>query len=509
MTHRTNWKVLCTTDPIPGDSSEIRDAAQKYSKIATDIESSEDALSHIVTGQIDSAWESLAVDVIRDAANSVISMLQKAQLRYTVAAAALDDYASALDTAQTRADDDEGRAQLAAQARENAENVLKQSNATLANLKAAQQQMDNYSGDPSGAPTDSQILDNSHSITSCNNAIANANTDIANANNVIADALADLQQAVKNIHDAADTAADKIIAEMDSDGLNEKWWEKALYVLDDIMRLAADLAASIVTDVINMVTSAINDIIDGLIDMAKALADTLKGLAEGILTGDWSGLETGLVELLSAVSEFMDGVSSIVGIISIFVPQLKVVAAGLTIISAGLDMATQMVTNSFTPANMASDVLKIGSAFLPDASKSMESAAGTASQSLADTVADHTVDMVAHGQEDFWTNTDNYLQPDAWPSPAQDLISDIASPDGVAAYENFINRPTIGLQDGPSLPSTSLGQSVFQISPVTVSFDSYLVPSISGGITLFGDANKVTVSPVLVDINANASAASW
>lgn len=507
MSHRTNWKVLSTTDPIPGDAWAIRDSAQSYSKVATDIQNSENALSHIVTGQIDSAWVSQAVDEIRDDAKTVVTMLGKAQIRYSVAADALNDYATALDAAQTRADNDEGRAQSAAQARDQAETTLSQSQTAMNALLTDQRRMDNYSGDPSGAPSDTQILNNAHAITRCKNSINDAKNDVSNATATIADCWDDLQTAIKILEEAAETAAGKIIAEMNSDGLNETWWEKALIIIDDIMRLAADLIAGIITDVINMVTGAINDIIDGLIDMAKAMWDIAQGIAKGMVTGDWTGLENGLVEILAATSEFMDGLSTIVSIISLFVPGFEWIGPLLSLAAAGLDIAVQAVTGELTPVNLLGDGIGIVTSLID-----LGGAEGTFAKDMAKIGPDGLAGTIAANAEDVGTWKDlavdgvesaanTWLDAGSWPSPAQDLLTDIAPFANIQSMSDWANTPKGSTT--PVTPSTSFGQSMFNISPISVSYNSFMVPSISGGFALggFDVSTNVTVLPMNVDVH--------
>ncbi|MBT1622116.1 hypothetical protein KK101_05375 [Curtobacterium flaccumfaciens pv. oortii] len=114
MTRPSDWSALdLPTDPVPGDTTEIRQSAANARSVERAIDEQVGRLNRLKDGH---GWESESGTTFRDSAGDLAGAIAKAKGRYTELAAALDEWAAGLDGIQRQAD----AALLAAQDAQNA-----------------------------------------------------------------------------------------------------------------------------------------------------------------------------------------------------------------------------------------------------------------------------------------------------------------------------------------------------------------------------------------------------
>ena len=322
MTH-TNWKVLRTSDPIPGDPPGVREAAGRYSKVHEALMLACADLNKILTDASLNEMVSEAVDEIRESGAIVRDGISAVSQRYSVAAHALMTYADALDAAQT----------LAGQAEENAQNAqetIDAANAMIGKLLSQVDDLswtlddyDNYSGDPDLAPTQNDREAVSHALHLAQSRLADQTMYRKAALATIEEAEELLQQAIARRDAAAEAAAQAIRAQMDSDGQNDTWW-------DNWGSKVAGLVTSIATgfiDAAKQLWHGIKQLVAALADMVDAVIDLANGKIDAGEFGQ---------RLAHDVEEFFEALSTITGALSTICGTLALVLSFLPAVSAVL-----------------------------------------------------------------------------------------------------------------------------------------------------------------------------
>ena len=482
MTHRTNWQVLRTHDPIPGDVAGIRQAASRYQAVSTNIDDANRTLGQIVSGNIQDYWVSQAIDAIRDSAKTVMEGLQKAKGRYTVAAQQLKNYADSLDTAQTQADDAEARAQAAKQAQQTAQQNLNSYNNIVSGLQHTQSSYNNYSGDPAGAPTPQQVSQNSACLSRYRNLAADASSDLAAATNALNAASADLDRTIAVINTAAESAASAIRAQINDDGLNDTFWSTWGQAI-------ADFIAAVATDIGSMVWNALSDLFNGL----KAFIEGIIACVGDAITGNFDKLVEDAKATLAAAAQMMDGLSSILSLLAIALPGLGEIALAITLASAVIDLVSQLANDKLTPAKLVGDVLKGGLAFVPSAGDSAAAAGGLEKGSQEAINEALRVNLTAGGRAinlttsyigDVGSNVIGLEMGQPWPGPAGGMFSSLNQGASMGPLATWANTPIIStsLTGGPIPGTFNLsiggGNSLINLPSFTspVSFTPFVLP---------------------------------
>jgi predicted nucleic acid-binding Zn-ribbon protein len=366
VTHRREWRVLATTDPIPGEVAGIKDAADDYERIKRALQQATEDLTTVIQGEIGDQYDSQAVDAIKESATTIRDGLSKVTSRYSVAACQLKEYADALEKAQTKADQAETEAQKALDARRRAEDDAQFARNTKnriqqnisASTTAVNRSIDSYNESvrlnnnagpgietfdlsPMKRSIDRQKSELDSLKTSydrAQQALAEAERQIQIHNQHIDEQRKKLEAAIKERDAAAQKAADAIRSIMDSDGQNDTWW-------DDWGSKIADFIGGILEwlgEMVGKVIAGIVQIIQGLIQAMQSLRDLANAFVQGILTGDWDDFGQALQNLansvkivLKGISTLADGLSSILTIVGIFLVLSGVGAgAGAALLSA-------------------------------------------------------------------------------------------------------------------------------------------------------------------------------
>ncbi|QZQ55197.1 hypothetical protein KZI27_18425 [Curtobacterium sp. TC1] len=102
MARPVDWSALdLPTDPVPGDTAEIRQSATNARSVEQAIDEQVTRLQRLGDGH---GWESESGTKFRDSASDLAGAIAKAKGRYTELAAALDEWAAGLDGIQREAD---------------------------------------------------------------------------------------------------------------------------------------------------------------------------------------------------------------------------------------------------------------------------------------------------------------------------------------------------------------------------------------------------------------------
>ncbi|UXN26240.1 hypothetical protein N8D74_04985 [Curtobacterium flaccumfaciens] len=102
MARPVDWSALdLPTDPVPGDTAEIRQSATNARSVEQAIDEQVTRLQRLGDGH---GWESESGTKFRDSASDLAGAIAKAKGRYTELAAALDEWAAGLDGIQRDAD---------------------------------------------------------------------------------------------------------------------------------------------------------------------------------------------------------------------------------------------------------------------------------------------------------------------------------------------------------------------------------------------------------------------
>lgn len=371
MSHRTDWRVLATHDPIPGNAPELQDASRDYERIREALVQAQEELDKVITRDFNQEMTSTSVDEVRTAAKTVKEALGKIAGRYYVAANHLSNYAEELASAQAIADEAEREAQNAQAALDEAWDIKRSAerrrdtaqstvNSYLRSLTSQEKllnQMTSYSGDPDSAPPqwkiDQATRDTSRTTTNLNNArqdlsrsqreIRDAEADIRAAEAKINDARAKLHEAEQRRNAAARNAAQKIRSQINNDGQNDTWWDNwGSKIVDFIAGIA-----SWVAETVGRVLEGLVKILEAYIKLQQLLADILLGklsLAEIV-----AGLDEVFTTFMEGLSSLAEGIAAICGVIALVCTFLPIpgarIVAGLASLVGTIATAAKNVAN--------------------------------------------------------------------------------------------------------------------------------------------------------------------
>jgi uncharacterized protein YukE len=204
-----DWSPLADADPVPGDAAQVAILARRYADTATAIRAAAAALDQIHA--VGGGWESEAGRAFNGKTKEVAGSIRQALERYEQSAAALNDYAQALDAVQGDARDLLAKAKQAETDRQGAER------------KAA------AAADPT-SPTHGDL-----------GRLEGAAEEASQRLGAIRAQLAGL---VERWHAAGDTAASAIHHVTERDGLKDSGWANFLGGLTTIANWAGALAAT-------------------------------------------------------------------------------------------------------------------------------------------------------------------------------------------------------------------------------------------------------------------------
>ena len=293
------WAVLGEhTDPIPGEPDTVVMLGQDLRIIADALTQRADeiqALSSVET------WKSQAADEFRGAAGEAVKNLRKAFHRYdeaskavgtVVVAGSLEDWASALETAQ-----------------EAAAKALRDAQAADGDRQSLQRQLDQL---PANTPPDDPTAKSLHDrLNAPNDALNKAKAEL---------------QAAKDLRDqAVRKAVDRIRHAIDHDGLKDGFWDEVGNIVDDVMSVAGQ------------VLSAIGHFLE---DFAYTLLDILKVLFSPQSLLGIAATLGGLLMMVAAVGgEFGGVVLDLTGVGALIGVPVNILSAGLFLTGGALAVA--------------------------------------------------------------------------------------------------------------------------------------------------------------------------
>jgi uncharacterized protein YukE len=190
-----DFEPLASSDPVPGDTSEIAALGKRYTDTAAEIETQAANLRKLAAAS-PQGWKGQAGTVFASKASGLADRISKAHARYATAGGALTACAEPMEEAQQRA------------------------YAAVWQAKDAQQQMTaNAPGPPRppGAPPLTQEQQTAEQ--SRQTAYGDAQTSLSQARTKFTDAVSDY-------HSSAAAAARKITNELGSDSLTDSWWDR-------------------------------------------------------------------------------------------------------------------------------------------------------------------------------------------------------------------------------------------------------------------------------------------
>ena len=265
--------------PIEGQPHEVDGHGTTYINTA---EAIEDAIELLRKIRDEDTTISKAVDRVRDDAGSVSNEIGMATERYSVTGVALVDYAEALQTAQTEADDAIERYETASADLAAAESA-----------KAAADDDDTSSHD----------------------------TAIAGHERAMADARADWEAAVSRRDDAAEAAIAKIHTIISDAEINDSWWDnftgffsEALAWIGDAIAAVLEFLAKVVVAIV-AVLAAVTLLVAALL-AGPLVAVLLVAASIGIVAWVITGGSNAFVETLFNTGDF--GAAIMAGILQTF-----------------------------------------------------------------------------------------------------------------------------------------------------------------------------------------------
>ena len=186
----SDWFLVeLSADPVPGDAFGIRSLAAKYADIAATAGDAADGVHRARTSGVASEWIGDAGEVFRDKSERMPGELRKANDSYSIVAAALTAWASAVDDTQAQADRGLQQAREAHTDRLAASAALSVADSTWttvhAQLLSYQKLQMDYASVPRPAnvtmPTDFHLRSNARNASAAQAAIAAEQRHIADA----------------------------------------------------------------------------------------------------------------------------------------------------------------------------------------------------------------------------------------------------------------------------------------------------------------------------------------
>lgn len=393
MTHRTNWKTLAPSDPIPGDVGQIRDAGSDYERIKRAIDTATQALNDVINGKFNDEFKSEAVDEVKTASTIIKDGLSHVSNRYSVAASALKEYADELEKAQTSA----------GQAEEDAQNAMTAFNQACSEKEAAciryqcaqdslitstsnfnaqntsLKSLTSYSGDPAFAPPQWKIDQLRRTVNQFKEQCSTARSDSSKAEGDIADAEAQIKAAEDRITEAQkkllravlarDAAADKASAAIrnaiNSDGQNDTWWDDWGSKVVDAITGFCDWIGDLVGNLI----AGVAEIIGGLVLSYVCIGEFILGAFTGnqeLLDQAAMHFRNTFILTFDGLSKMAHSVSSICDIISVVAVFTGIGAVpgaiikGIGIIASAVGFASDVGLALLTTDKSLNEVLLTG-----------------------------------------------------------------------------------------------------------------------------------------------------
>ena len=338
MTHRTDWQVLRTSDPLPGNVVDIKDAASNYQQISKAISDARSELERISSAHPTDEMLSEAVELIRDDAKNIKTGLNAVQGRYTVVATELDKVADSLGLLQEKANLAETDARKAKPVLDDANQRISTTSGQLFGLRTQQASLvatdfvDAF--DLTNAKEKAE--QNAKNIKKLEIALQDAKNDKVVAQKLLDDAYARLASALRDYDTIANEAAEKIRHQCDSDGLNSNWYEDFLKWVANRVIDALDFVLNIlenIADAIASVFEAIEKIAQAIVDLAGDLERLAEALAKGLSSNDWTefqevvnNIQTHVLDLMEGMSDLADSLSTITGTLGAILSVIPVTA---------------------------------------------------------------------------------------------------------------------------------------------------------------------------------------
>ena len=339
MNRRTNWKVLCTSDPIPGDAVMVREAGEHYQLIYDELTRTRENLEVIITRDFETDMVSKAVDAVINQAWLADVSLTRVSPRYFIVATQLKSFADALERTQPEVDLAEGEAQSAESAIETAQASIAFNDDKFAQ---ADWQRRKYERDQQGsgtAPTPQAIERNQRDLLKYKNQLNQAQIDLKVARLARDAAKERFDAAMRDYTTAAQEAARAIQVQVIGDGAGDTWWENYGSTVVNIIRNTCSYEAYLITK------AGL-----GVLEYNSGA----QALVEGLLSGDserrsagWSAMLEGLSVTSSALSEEIGMLGSVLVTVGFFTADPIVVGLGKGAAVGSLSLATISFATDF------------------------------------------------------------------------------------------------------------------------------------------------------------------
>ena len=275
MSRPYSWYPLAGSDPIPGDPAAVRYAGNRYTEVASDIQTAARRLREIA--DLD-ANDADSVRAVSEKASEVAGKIDDAHGRYSATGSALTTYANALEAAQSRS----------AQALTEAQNADQALTAAQGRVRVAGRNLDDADDD-----TDDTEM------ASLRRSLATARGDREDAEAALARARAELDAAIVDRDTAASRAEEAIRTGMSGDDLGDSWWDNWGSAIVNAISSVAGIIAG-VAGILALVLCWV-PVLGQALAVVAAVATAVKLVADIALLaageGSWSDVIWGVVGL--------------------------------------------------------------------------------------------------------------------------------------------------------------------------------------------------------------------
>lgn len=286
MSRPYSWYPLAGSDPIPGDPAAVRYAGNRYTEVASDIQTAARRLREIA--DLD-ANDADSVRAVSEKASEVAGKIDDAHGRYSATGSALTTYADALEAAQSRS----------AQALTEAQNADQALTAAQGRVRVAGRNLDDADDD-----TDDTEM------ASLRRSLATARGDREDAEAALARARAELDAAIVDRDTAASRAEEAIRTGMSGDDLGDSWWDNWGSAIVNAISSVAGIIAG-VAGILALVLCWV-PVLGQALAVVAAVATAVKLVADIALLaageGSWSDVIWGVVGLATF------GVGRVIGV---------------------------------------------------------------------------------------------------------------------------------------------------------------------------------------------------
>jgi|GEM_PF-1005772 len=278
MSRPAHWYPLAWSDPVPGDVSTVQRASADYAEVAAAIKTAGDQLQAIADLRKNT---SEAVSAVATRAEKVAGKIKEARGRYVAVSLGLDEYATALSSAQAESEHALREAQ-------NAESALTSAQARVRSSSIA---IDDASDDME--PADLRRLQNH---------LRDARDDRDAAEATIQAARTRLEGAVADRDRAAEVAAATIRDAVHADKLNDHWYKNLTATLAPVCRVISEIA-DVVGSVVGILALALCwvPVLGEVLGLIALVVTAIKLLSDLVLaldgTGSWADVGWGFFAL--------------------------------------------------------------------------------------------------------------------------------------------------------------------------------------------------------------------